>query len=102
MPTDYKEHPKLISFLNESLQLSWKLATHVPPMIVSCDEQHYDRKKHRCLFAKRQVPKEHTLEYYSPVLYTNYMYKGRVQAHGQVEIKSGSVTDQPSEDHYGT
>ena len=85
MPIDYKD-PKLKSFLIESLQLSWKLATCVPPMIVSCDEKHYDRRKHTRSSFKGEVPKEHT----------------HVLAHGQVEIKFDSATDQPSEIHNGT
>ena len=89
------KHPQLDSFLTESLKLSWKLATCVPPMIVTCDEKHYDGNIHSRISFKKEVPDNHTLKYHSPTLYTNYT--GLVQAKGQVEIISDSVseTNQP-------
>lgn len=70
-------------------------------MIASCEDKKYDLKKHsRC--SRLEHNSEYTLEYHSPVLYTNY--KGIVKEKGEVEIKSDSHvrTKQTSQRHEGT
>lgn len=80
------EKAELTNFLDESLKLSWKMATCVPPMIASCDEEQFIRTKHIRKSMMKKVPVKHTLEYHCPVLYTNYT--GHVGVKGHVEILS--------------
>ena len=91
----------LDDFLENCIKLSWTLTTCVPPMIASCNEKRYDRKIHSRVSAKTRSTDhdEHTLEYRSPILYTNYI--GHVKAKGKVEIIPVSETNQPFQSETG-
>ena len=71
-------------------------------MIASCEDTKYDRKKHSGCSRSEHNSEKYTLEYHSPVLYTNYT--GIVKERGEVEIKSDSDvrTKQTSQRHEGT
>ena len=81
--------PSLISpasmqkFVTQAIHIAWKLATAVPPLIPSCDEQKFNGKVHDHHFSwDDEAETTNKLKYIRPVLYTNFL--GAVKQKGSV------------------